>query len=107
MAVIVVHRTASWMMPAMPETVSFPRLFARTQRFTLGAPKAFTVPPDGARVVFLRTASGTDRAGALWCFDVDAGQARELLSADALLRGAAQQLSPAEKAQLERQRRGA
>ena len=40
----------------------------------------------------------------LHVFDVDAGQARELLSAEALLKGAAQQLSPAERAQLERQR---
>ena len=40
----------------------------------------------------------------LYVFEVDAGQARELLSAETLLRGAAQQLSPAEKAQLERQR---
>jgi dipeptidyl-peptidase-4 len=37
-------------------------------------------------------------------FDVDAGQARELLSAETLLRGASQQLTAAEKAQLERQR---
>ncbi|WP_244167377.1 hypothetical protein, partial [Streptomyces mutomycini] len=41
---------------------SFPRQHARTQRFTLGAPRAFTVSPDGTRVLFLRSSSGTDRA---------------------------------------------
>ena len=40
----------------------------------------------------------------LHVFEVDAGQARELLSADALLKGTTQQLSPAERAQLERRR---
>ena len=91
----------------MPETVSFPRLFARTQRFTLGAPKAFTVPPDGARVVFLRTASGTDRAGALWCFDVDAGQERLVADPLELLEpGTGEELSAAERARRERLREG-
>ena len=45
---------------------SFPRRMARTQRFTLGIPRAFTVSPDGDRVVFLRSASGTERTGLLW-----------------------------------------
>ena len=34
-------------------TDSFPRQHARTQRFTLGAPRNLTVAPDGARVAFL------------------------------------------------------
>ena len=57
----------------------------------------------------MRTSSSSARPAdspvqSLHVFEVDAGQARELLSAETLLRGAAQQLSPAEKAQLERQR---
>ncbi|WP_434094553.1 hypothetical protein, partial [Streptomyces albidoflavus] len=43
------------------QKLSFPRQHARTQRFTLGAPRAFTVSPDGTRVIFLRSGSGTDR----------------------------------------------
>ena len=35
---------------------SFPRQQARTQRFTLGAPRNVTVAPDGSRVAFLRAA---------------------------------------------------
>ena len=42
----------------MTEELSFPRQYARTQRFTLGAPRAFTVSPDGGRVVFLRSRTG-------------------------------------------------
>src|SRR5918996_47677 len=51
------------------EPDSFPRRHARTQRFTLGAPRAFSVAPDGSRVVFLRSSSGTDRSNALWVRD--------------------------------------
>ncbi|MFJ5294652.1 prolyl oligopeptidase family serine peptidase [Streptomyces sp. NPDC088348] len=46
----------------------FPRQFARTRRFTLGAPRQFTVSPDGERVLFLRSASGTDARGLLWMY---------------------------------------
>ena len=62
------------------EAVSFPRRHARTQRFTLGAPRAFTVAPDGSRVAFLRSGSGTDRANSLWVLDVPSGEER--LAAD-------------------------
>src|SRR5690606_7729312 len=54
------------------EADSFPRRHARTQRFTLGAPRSFTVAPDGSRVVILRSGSGTDRATTLWVMDTDA-----------------------------------
>ncbi|MEN8651120.1 prolyl oligopeptidase family serine peptidase [Streptomyces sp. 21So2-11] len=87
--------------------LSFPRQFARTQRFTLGAPRAFTVSPDGARVVFLRSSSGTDRANALWVLDLE-GRAQERIAADpqGLLGGAAEQLSAQERARRERSREG-
>lgn len=86
------------------EPVSFPRRHARTQRFTLGAPRAFTVAPDGSRVVFLRSTSGTDPASSLWILDtVDR---RERVAADprALLGGASEDLSPEERARRERSR---
>ncbi|PLW72583.1 S9 family peptidase, partial [Streptomyces sp. DJ] len=46
----------------------FPRQFARTRRFSLGVPRSFTVSPDGERVLFLRSASGTDPCGLLWLY---------------------------------------
>ena len=52
---------------------SYPRQQARTRRFSLGVPRDFVVSPDGGRVVFLRTRSGTDRRTCLWQFDVHAG----------------------------------
>ncbi|MFE2595267.1 prolyl oligopeptidase family serine peptidase [Streptomyces sp. NPDC059396] len=90
---------------------SFPRQYARTQRFTLGAPRAFTVSPDGARAVFLRSASGTDRANALWVLDLEgpgpAGHERIAADPTALLEGAEEQLSAEERARRERSREGA
>ncbi|MFG2127820.1 prolyl oligopeptidase family serine peptidase [Streptomyces sp. NPDC048751] len=88
------------------EPDSFPRRHARTQRFSLGAPRSFTVAPDGSRVVFLRSGSGTDRAGALWVLDPADG--RERLAADpyALLGGSSENLSPEERARRERSREG-
>ncbi|WP_432942011.1 prolyl oligopeptidase family serine peptidase [Kribbella sp. CA-253562] len=50
---------------------SYPALAARTQRFSLGLPKAFTASPDGERVLFLRTRGPEDRAGCLWLLDGD------------------------------------
>ncbi|MDT0377974.1 prolyl oligopeptidase family serine peptidase [Streptomyces sp. DSM 42041] len=85
----------------MPTT--FPRQHARTGRFTLGVPRAFTVAPDGTRVVFLRSRSGTDPAHVLWVREPDG---REYAAADpaVLLGGAAEELSPEERARRERSR---
>ncbi|MEU3738931.1 prolyl oligopeptidase family serine peptidase [Streptomyces sp. NPDC032198] len=89
------------------QRLSFPRLHARTQRFTLGAPRAFTVAPDGSRVTFLRSSSGTDRANQLWVLDLTDGAA-ERVAADpqALLKGAVERLSAEERARRERSREG-
>jgi dipeptidyl-peptidase-4 len=59
---------------------SFPRLQARTARFTLGRPRGFVVSPDGSRVGFLRSRGGTDRVTCLWSYDVATGH--ESLLAD-------------------------
>jgi dipeptidyl-peptidase-4 len=88
------------------EADSFPRRHARTQRFTLGAPRAFTVAPDGSRVVFLRSASGTDRANSLWVLDPAEGGERVAADPRALLGGASEHLSPQERARRERSREG-
>ncbi|MEU9979774.1 prolyl oligopeptidase family serine peptidase [Streptomyces sp. NPDC050856] len=90
------------------QQLSFPRQYARTQRFSLGAPRAFTVSPDGSRVVFLRSPSGTERSHQLWVLDLG-DEARERVAADpgALLGGAREELSPEERARRERSREGA
>ncbi|MET7650609.1 prolyl oligopeptidase family serine peptidase [Streptomyces sp. NPDC005486] len=88
------------------ESDSFPRRHARTQRFTLGAPRSFTVAPDSSRVVFLRSGSGTDRAGALWVLDPADGTERPAADPRALLGGSSEDLSPEERARRERSREG-
>jgi dipeptidyl-peptidase-4 len=88
------------------EPDSFPRRHARTQRFTLGAPRLFTVAPDGSRVVFLRSSSGTDRANSLWVLDTEEGGERVAADPRALLGGASEDLSPEERARRERSREG-
>ncbi|AWE52222.1 prolyl oligopeptidase family serine peptidase [Streptomyces nigra] len=88
------------------EPISFPRRHARTQRFTLGAPRAFTVAPDGSRAVFLRSSSGTDPASSLWVFDTVDGGERVAADPRALLGGASERLSTDERARRERSREG-
>ncbi len=88
---------------------SFPRHTARTQRFTLGMPRNFAVAPDGSRVAFLRSHSGSDRVTMLWVGDLPAdGPLAERVVADprALFDGT-EELSPAEQARRERSREGA
>ncbi|MGW1670016.1 prolyl oligopeptidase family serine peptidase [Streptomyces sp. NPDC002324] len=91
-------------MTTQPE--SFPRRHARTQRFTLGAPRAFSVAPDGSRVVFLRSSSGTDRAQKLWVLDLADGEERVAADPGTLLAGSAEKLSAEERARRERLREG-
>ncbi|KOU05887.1 peptidase S9 [Streptomyces sp. NRRL F-5755] len=90
----------------MTGQLSFPRQHARTQRFSLGAPRGFAVAPDGSRVAFLRSRTGTDRANLLWVLDLDDG--REYAAADpqTLLAGADEELSAEERARRERTREG-
>ncbi|MFD8271454.1 S9 family peptidase [Streptomyces flaveolus] len=88
------------------ESDSFPKRHARTQRFTLGAPRSFTVAPDGSRVAFLRSGSGTDRANSLWVLDVADGGERVAADPRALLGGAEERLSAEERARRERSREG-
>ncbi|GAA3140409.1 prolyl oligopeptidase family serine peptidase [Streptomyces rameus] len=88
------------------EADSFPRRYARTQRFTLGAPRAFTVAPDGSRVAFLRSGSGTDRANSLWVLDLPDGTERLAADPRVLLQGTSEELSAAERARRERSREG-
>ncbi|MCM2426384.1 S9 family peptidase [Streptomyces sp. RKAG337] len=90
----------------MTEELSFPRQHARTQRFSLGSPRAFTVSPDGERVAFLRSRSGTDASNLLWILDPASGQERIAADPAALLAGAGEELSAQERARRERSREG-
>ncbi|MFI9814331.1 S9 family peptidase [Saccharothrix variisporea] len=87
----------------MGNETSFPRQQARTQRFTLGAPRNFTVAPDGSHVYFLRTAAATSRANGLWVFDTATGTERLLVDPNDLLTDP-EDLSPEERARRERSR---
>ena len=58
---------------------TFPRQHARTQRLTLGEPRNFTVSPDGGRIVFARSATGSDPVNMLWVLDVEGGTERLVL----------------------------
>ncbi len=85
----------------------YPRENARTQRYTLGRPRSFAVSPDGRRVLFVRSASGTDRVGRLFRLDTATGH-EHLLADPALLLGTGgEDLSPEERARRERMRESA
>ncbi|MFC4032639.1 prolyl oligopeptidase family serine peptidase [Streptomyces polygonati] len=97
--------------------LSFPRHSARTQRFSLGAPRSFAIAPDGERVAFLRARSGTEREQLLWVLDVpgvgssedpeapgSAAGERIVAEPAELLAGGQERLSAAERARRERSR---
>jgi dipeptidyl-peptidase-4 len=88
------------------EAPSYPRLAALTQRFSLGVPTQVAVTADGTRVLFVRSRSGTDREGLLWCLDVADGVERLLLDPAAALHGQAEQVPDEELARRERLRQG-
>ena len=84
-------------------TESFPRQQAGTRRFTLGVPRSFRVSPDGSRVVFLRSKTGTDPLTCLWQVHLASGQ-EELVADPVALDAAEGEVAPAEKARRERAR---
>ncbi|MDA3650301.1 prolyl oligopeptidase family serine peptidase [Saccharopolyspora indica] len=83
-------------------SASFPRRSARTQGFTLGAPRNFTATGNGATVLFLRSAAGTDPRNSLWALDTATGQERVLADPAALQDS--DEVSPEEQARRERVR---
>ena len=88
-------------------SLSFPRQSARTQGFTLGTPGAFAIAPDGERIAFLRSRSGTDLDTCLWVRDTKAGTERVVADPRELLADAAEELSAEERARRERARQAA
>ncbi len=86
------------------EADTFLRDYAETRGFMLGRPVNPTPTPDGSAVLFLRARSAREPSQELYEFDVATKETRRLLSPDDALRGAAESLSPEEKARRERQR---
>ena len=92
---------------------TFPRQYARTQRLTLGEPRNIVVSPDGARVVYCRSLSGSDSVNSLYVLDV--ATSVETCVADMIAlqannknsSGGAQIDTAAEQARRERAREGA
>ena len=83
---------------------SYPRQQARTRRFSLGAPRTFTVSPDGDRVLFLRSGSGSDAVTALYALDTRDGSERLVVDPAQLGVGDAGPEPAEERARRERRR---
>ncbi len=83
---------------------SFPRLSARTLNFSLGRPREFVVSPDGRRIVFLRSESGTTRELGLWVCDVQPGAERSVCDPVGLLAESDESLTAQERMRRERAR---
>jgi len=77
--------------------------YASTYRYRLGRPTAIRVTPDGRAVLFLRSGPRSFVRN-LYELDVKTGKERELLTAQAILRGAEEQLTAEEQARRERMR---
>lgn len=85
-------------------TESFPRQYARTRRFTLGIPRSFDISPNGSRVAFLRSRSGTDPVTCLWGLDVATGAQRVVADPRVCGSGPVEDLPAEERARRERAR---
>ncbi len=87
--------------------LSFPRLHARTQRFTLGEPRNVEVTETGARILILRSRHGQDPINCLWVVDAASGAERLLADPVALIVDDSSALPPDELARRERTREAA
>ena len=94
--------------PEADPATTFPRQQARTQRFTLGAPRNVTVSPDGTRVAFLRSAGPEDaRHRRCGCSTSRRARSGSWPIPRALLAGDPADLPPEERVRRERARESA
>ncbi len=84
--------------------MSYPRRNAVTQRFTLGAPRTFSVSRDGQHILFSRSTAGDDPVNRLWVIDLPNTEPRLLVDPVELLGSGDLELTAAEKARRERAR---
>jgi dipeptidyl-peptidase-4 len=82
---------------------SYLRQHALTRGFQLGRPVRPRPTPDGKHVLFLRAQARVPKMR-LYEFEVETGKTRELLTPEAVLKGAEEHLSAEEKARRERMR---
>lgn len=85
-------------------TESFPRLQARTRRFTLGAPSDVRLSPDGERVAFLQSTGPTDAVKRLLTAEVRADMRPRVVADPAAILSGDEELPAAERARRERLR---
>ncbi len=86
-----------------PVNTEYLRQHAATRGFLLGRPVKPKITPGNKAVLFLRSEARVPRLR-LYEFDVASGQTKELLTPEQVLKGAAENLSPEEKARRERMR---
>jgi dipeptidyl-peptidase-4 len=91
----------------MSTSDTFPRQSARTQRFTLGAPRDVTVAADARLLAFLRSAGPEDPVTALWALDLPDGAERCVADPRLLLEDGGDDLPPEERVRRERARESA
>jgi dipeptidyl-peptidase-4 len=89
------------------ESLTFPRLHARTQRFTLGEPRTVEVNATGTRILFLRSRHGQDPINCLWVVDAASGEERLLADPAMLIADDSTALPADELARRERTREAA
>ena len=85
--------------------MSYARHAALTRHFRSGAPRQFTLSPDGRRILFLRSSSGTDSVDSLHLLTLREGAGaieRIVVDPRELLDPTAIELDPAERARRER-----
>src|SRR5262245_10473966 len=103
LAALVTLFATSLAMAQAPLDTSYLRDHAQTRGFMLGRPVRPKVTPDGKSVLFLRAKPRVAKMS-LFELDVATGKSREVLTPEAVLKGAEEHLTPEEKARRERQR---
>src|SRR5210317_1178382 len=88
----------------MYQSADFISLYAKTQRFSLGRPRAFTVSKDSNYVYFLRAISESDPTLALFSFSIDSQKTELLIDPNLLLNPKEVGIPQAELARRERMR---
>ncbi len=94
---------AASLFPSKLVDPAFLEQFAATRGFSHGTPKSITLTPAGDAVLFLRSGPRSFVQD-LFAFDLSTGQERVLLTAEQLLSGKEEQLTPEELARRERMR---
>ena len=84
---------------------SFPRQNARTRRFTIGAPRSFSLSAGGDWITFLQSSSSEDPLNKLWAWSASSGQTKVIADLETLIdNGSGETISHEELARRERVR---